>query len=146
MNILDALKVGITNGTFSIREVEGAMCDGIKRHYGVENLYFSRGYEPGTTMDGYFGSFNMGNTGVRSIDNMHLFGAIWMCSVAPYERSAPITSPDVLSSVLDDFHNRKISMFFIDTGRSYDRLIELTGDYWTMRLSGMIPSPPEGET
>jgi hypothetical protein len=122
MDSLEDIRNGIANGNFTIDEVNEAVCDGIKRHYGVENLYFTYKY---LGFDGY-GSLSGFNDLLCSL----------VCSTTKNITDNNLNSHN-LNMVLKNLSKGKEKIYFSDLGKNYNNLNDLRHDLLVINLSGI---------
>jgi len=134
MNNLENIKHGIADGTVSIEKVNQAVIDGIKLHYGTQDLHFYFGYKPGDLMDAYglLPGFTYGFG--QTVYNQ---GEILMCSTKVSLKYVEINRPDELYTLLGGFSRGKMKVYFVDTGKEYNILDELKHDHLAFKLSGL---------
>lgn len=131
---LENIKNGIANGSVTVEEVNLALCDGIKQHYGAEGLHFFRGYTPGSMSDAY-GFIPRPSTIIGNPS--YSTGDTWLCQASPDSKYLPVVNPQDLEILVGDFFRGKVKVFFVDSGKDYDSLHDLRHDHMAMQLSGI---------
>ncbi len=122
MDPLEHIRNGIANGGINIEDVTNALCDGVKRHYGVPNLHFARRLAP----DDSYGILTSLFTGEEVGDLVCWTGA-----------NPGGMSPQHLNYSLDQLANGKEKIYFIDLDKWYYTLNDLRHDTLVITLSGI---------
>ena len=121
MKLFKEITDSLAEEKITVEDALLAICDGIKKKYNLENLYFSKDY----CTDGYGEIFSM--------NYLHQ----WKCSTQKNQRCSIDNDPCTLEKLFLNLKEKREKIIFEDLNKTYNSLDDLRQDNLILRFSGV---------